>query len=402
MASTLPPFPLSQLLGSNPYLGIVATHGVAPTSGSTSYFQMMSRTVHVAQDDLKSIQLVYANWYAGDQTLPGAAATITAAIEDVTGIVAQVTFGGSVSGSVGIRRTLVSDPVSVRLPRGTQFWVRTYQQNTWGVVYASYQQNQLLGEGSIITASGGADTTMTAGAITTNGVGTGNIYAPVAIIGQTSRPSVLIIGDSRVHGDTTTFPIPSTDTSDSGMIAPCLYPSMAYITCGSSGDSASNTAGINGVRRRELNVYASHVICEMGVNDITTTASTVAGAIASLQTIQASMPDKPFYVTTLPPRCTSTDNFATLANQVQDPRNPNIIAFNDLIRSSFASYGFTGYFDYADLYMSARDSGLWIVNGTANAWTTDGTHPNWAGYQLAQSSGIVKPSMFVRSQLIPS
>ncbi|UEP18754.1 minor tail protein [Shewanella phage vB_Sb_QDWS] len=357
---------------------------------------MMSRTVHFAQDDMTSIQLAYANWFAGDQTLPGAASTVTAAIEYPAGTIRQVTFNGQAAGTIGIRQTLTSDVLDCRIPRGAKFWVRTYQTNTWGVCYSSYQQQQNLGEASIITATGGVDLTM-GGTITTNGIGTGNIYAPVAILGQTRRPSVFILGDSRVHGDTTTFPIPSIGTSDSGMIAPCLYPNIGYITCGSSGDSAANTATDNGVRRCDLALYATHVINEMGVNDITTDPTTVTSAFNNLQAINARFNGRPVWGTTLPPRCTSTDNFATLANQVQDARNPNIIAFNQRMRANWQSMGFAGYFDFADLYMSSRDSGLWIVNGTASAFTTDGTHPNFNGYQLARTSGIITSSMFVRS-----
>jgi hypothetical protein len=53
----------------------------------------------------------------------------------------------------------------------------------------------------------------------------------------------------------------------------------------------------------------------------------------------------------------------------------------------------TAYFDVADVVESARDSGLWSIDGTTKACTGDGIHETANCYMRIRNSGAVNASL---------
>lgn len=370
-----------------PYFGQVATHCYHPDTLNATKTQLMARSYHIASADISLIQLRYDNWYGFEQ-LPGGAATVTSSIEYPEGTLTQITFSGSATGNMADGGYVVSDRVPVAIPRGAAFWVRTYYQNAAGIIFKSKtnQTNNAFGEGLNYGASGIADQTMVSNF---SYVFWGNLYGPTAIIGLTNKPSVLILGDSRVAGTGDTL-APIAGTTEYGMISPSLFPNVAFINASMSGERVSTFITTH-ARRATLGVYCTHILCELGINDLTA-SRTAAQVLADHQTISGYFPGKRYYLTTIPPKSASTDSWATLEKQTPDATsNAQRISFNGTLRSALPSFA-TGYFECADVLESARNSGIWKVP----AYTADGLHPTSAGYQLVTDSNVIDDALIVR------
>lgn len=377
----------SSLLSTiTPYIGQVATHCFQPLTFSAGNVQQMSRSYHVAQVDLAVIQLVFPNWY-GAELAPGGAATITASVEYPVGVFTQVKFAGVAQGSIPNGRNLASDLTNVQIPAGAAFFVRSYCTNALGGVTTGYlnQTVQALGEAFNVGASGVVDQTM-GGTITQ--VAPGNLYGPIAILGLTTKPSVLIIGDSRSAGQDESAAGGSAGTTEVGQITRSLFPSIGFINCSNPGERAQLVAATNTLRCG-LSQFVTHVICQLGVNDVGN-SRTAAQALTDIQTIRAACQGRKFYQATILPVSSSTNSWATVAAQTTASYNAQRVTLNNLIRAN--PTGFSGYLETADPVESSRDSGLW----KAPAYTVDGVHGSTAGYQLIQNARVIDPALILR------
>jgi hypothetical protein len=110
----------------------------------------------------------------------------------------------------------------------------------------------------------------------------------------------------------------------------------------------------------------------LGTNDV---GRTLVQMQTDLTTIWTALSNRGMKVHagTIPPGTTSTDSWATTANQTKKATEATRVAFNDWIRTTPAPLA--GYVETADACETARNSGFWKVNGAANYATTDGTHP---------------------------
>lgn len=197
-----------------PYTGMVATRCVFPNNYllAANAKQTFSRVRHVATENLTTVQFVYCITQLNGSTTPavvetyaGASATVTAGFE-YNGVVTQVLFNGSPTGTVPVLGVLISDPITLPtpIPRGTTFYSRTWQNNSWGIVFANSMVavNNLSG----LNSSGEYFTfgqTVTDYTNTTTNPGTNaasGFFGPTAIISQTTRPTFMLVGDSRMYG----------------------------------------------------------------------------------------------------------------------------------------------------------------------------------------------------------
>ncbi|WP_189464899.1 SGNH/GDSL hydrolase family protein, partial [Mesorhizobium sp. M2D.F.Ca.ET.223.01.1.1] len=313
----------------------------------------------------------------------------------------QVKFSGSASAVIASGSSLLSDAVSVSIPNGASFWVRTFVNAVTAIVFCEGNTGfarRDLGNGEAYEYSASTTTDKTMGG-TVNDVGAASspIYVPTAIIAQTRKPSVLIIGDSRDWGFTDTLD----SSGDLGDIARSIGPAYGYINAGCAGDTFSALIAA-GTKRQALKQYVSHVIVGDAINALRSGGSgqnkTSATVLGELQTVLGMFSDKRCYTTTCGgPNPTSTDNFATTANQTVNANSAQITAYNDAIRASVANS--LGFFEIADQVESARNSGKWWVTGGANATTSDGLHSTQAGYLRIKNSGAVDPSRITRAGL---
>ncbi len=115
----------------------IATRCRQSNQTNAAYHSLMSRTVHLNQGSpVTALAVMWSNWYAsanGEFAGP-ADLTITASIEYPSNSFTQITFGGSTTGTFAGAANLISDAMSVTIPRGARFWIRSFVSTTLGGV----------------------------------------------------------------------------------------------------------------------------------------------------------------------------------------------------------------------------------------------------------------------------
>ena len=376
-----------------PYLGVVASRCAVPSSFASANKQLMARSKHIALDAITSLRLVYANWYVkntatiGENT-PGADTTYQAAIEYPSGTIAAIiTFGGSTTGVAADGATIVSDAASVNIPVGAAFFVRTFCTSTAGILYRNGTGSLNTVVGSTTSGEGWTFGVTTPNLVTTAGAlsnqQTGIYFGPTAIIGNTSRPTIFITGDSRENNGVA-YDTASDGFGLTGETNRSLGKVFATLNVGCASERVNtivNTPSLY-ARRLALIQYCTHVACGYGINDIIFDSRTAAQTLTDLQTLWSQFGGRPVYQRTLSPVSTSTDSWATTANQTTHANNAQRTSFNDSIR--FMPAGLSGIFDVADQVESMRNSGIWKAG-----YTSDGTHGNQTANLAIQASGVV-------------
>lgn len=371
--------------GLAPYTGLVATRGMMARDINATNRQSMSRTGHFATCPIASLRIQVPNWYISAhptlaETGTGSAMSVTASIEYPASTFTQVLFGGSASGSASNGATLTSDAVSVTIPEGAKFWVRIYRTSTTGILTNAQDVSggATIGDGFEMGVSGITDKTMS-GTVTA----ADNSMGPLAIIGTTTKPSVVVIGDSIGWGT-------GDDTGDAtgtlGIVTRSLGTRVAFSNLSMYADNCIKFLASNALRAAVF-PYASHMICQYGFNDIYDQAQSSANTLSRLASIWALFtalsPYKKVYQTTLTPNTSSTDSWATTGNQTAVSGNTNRVAVNTSIRTVPA--GLTGYFETANVLESSQDSGIWKAPGK----TADGIHPTTTGYTDVRNAAVV-------------
>lgn len=355
------------------------TRGMNNTATFGATTQVMARSRHYMRATYTGgIAIVIPTWWFKHSTLAevalGGTATVTAAIEDINGNFTQITWGGSATGTLPNNSNTLSDFVTPAIPitLGTPFFIRSYWQSANGALNndlgalsgsgdgTAWGRDEANGERYRWAASGISDQTM-GGSITSNAGSSG--WCPAAIVGRTSKPSLYLLGDSRVEGLTDWFNDASTDK---GSLPRCVGPHFPYINNGWSAMKPSDF--ITGhARQLELAAYCSHVICELGITELN--GSNLSTVLADLQTVYGYFPGKKIFQTTIPPITTSTDLWTTTGNQSNNgPIETDRESFNNGLRNGSVA-GLTGYFEFADLAESARDSGKWRVDQISAQFT---------------------------------
>lgn len=386
--------------GTGTYEGLIATRGGINTSITTTNTQVSSRSIHISRDAITALKVAFPAWYVRDtgpqtEITSGSDLTITASVEYPAGTFTQITFSGSATGTIPANTTLMSDYIPVAIPIGTQFYIRTYITGT-GIPYDRESTHsvtfQAFGTAFEQGTSGITDKTLS-GTITASGL----YYAPAAIIGFTSKPSFIILGDSKSegHGDVTTD-----STLDIGGPSRYIGGTYAYSNFGKDSDDALAFIQNQHTNRVALFRYASHLFCAYGRNDLASNGVDSEGLLRELHTIwdMGTLNRMKIYQTTIGPTTTSTDSWATIANQTVSSSSwsPTIdgyrITFNQKIRANYVAYGLKGYFDWATGIESSLESGLFYADGTA--YTTDGVHENSKGYKrIRDTANLLIPAI---------
>lgn len=366
-------------------IGLVAGPGRVCNARNTTFQQMMSRTKHFAYEDISSIQMVFANWFIDAASHPypeagsGADLVLHAAVEYPVGVFSELNFSGSATGVIPSGANLLNDPEPVAIPKGAEFWVRTYATCTAGVpcaynVSGDQQSTNTNAHQSRFAESGVVDVVM-GGAITSMSNSTGLAYGPVAIIGETNQPSFIIYGDSIALG--------AGDVADStvhmGAVARGIGSEYPYILAACGGDRLGNLL-LSNTRRIALADYCTHAVNQYGSNDIMSEQISHMTMLSRMDEFAKLLPDHSIYATTIVPRSTSTDSWTTTANQTPVASGAQRVYFNNAVRDGVP--GYVGYFEIADALETTRNSGIWKVTGAAFGYTYDGIHPSAAGYQL--------------------
>lgn len=423
-------------VNTRPEVSLVAKRVAAGTTGNSfataafptgSNVQSMTRLTHRSPVRGRAVEIVYTMVYNTSEQLPaGNGGTVRASVEYPSGV---LTPAYSADGKRDI--TLEAGGIGklyapgVEIPANANFWIRTRLSFTTSDAFPQ-SWGGISGNGdfaTVLTTAAGSDYTAT-----TSGQPAANssaAFAPslVTVIPEKPYPSVALIGDSITAntGDTTTDAINTIAGVLPGWALRALSsdgsgryrPRVPAVNLSISGELASNIATISKSSKRFALVDASgatHAFVALGTNDLNQ-GGTVASLQVNLLTIWGWLAHRGIkvYANTLVPLApTSTDTFATVANQTPSANDPNRVTYNNWLRDGAPvtsalvavaagtttagtlrvgqpGHPLTGYIELADAVESSRDSGKWQVG---MVMTASPLHPSTAGHQaMAAAAG---------------
>lgn len=312
-------------------------------------------------------------------------------VEYPSGTFTNVLFSGATSVTIpagagkGKDSYVLSDAISLTIPAGATYKVRTLKRSD-GTTKPTYVQCAAAHGGYAFSTAG----TATNQTHNSSFVGTtGYSYFPTAIANiPTSVPSVLLTGDSIVWGQG--------DTMDSlgrvGIVLKSIPATIAAAKVGIQGTNFSSWA--NYTFFQYLAQYATTVVCNYGTNQIAATGTTAASWLTSAQAFwsRSEFDGKKKIQCTITPHSTSTDAWITEANQTAYRTSPYVGNGDINAYITGLTCGADDYFDTA-AGLSGTDINKWWTDGTAI--TTDGLHPNAAGYNRVVAQGVITTSKLV-------
>lgn len=312
--------------------------------------------------------------------------TIAAAVENGATIVPFTFNGGATTAVVAAAGTAVvipdapksfgsqvttNDKYGVPIAR-SGFWMRTYVSITGtGIIPLNLGP---LANADALTTTSGANLT-TAGSGTVSGGSGSFMYGPTMVLGPSSSATKIVgvASDSIFDGYSDDF-----HSSYWGPVArAALDQGFPFVKLSRGGETASAFANASTrFLRHPYTAGVTHWIVEYGTNDqaLSSTAGVtqVKDRLSSIAYyLQSQTPGAKVYVATVPPRTSSTDAWATTANQtpLSGSQVTYLAALNQWIRS--APTPFAGVIDLEGACSSAQDSGLWAAGATS-----DGVHPS--------------------------
>lgn len=375
------------------------------------------RSSHLLCENTEYIRIVWVNFETGTTNKPTTSFTLNAAIDylpagGAINSVAPValTFGGKNTITVDRGGIAISDPLIGPFAKGDRLLVRSHVVLPTG---GRWPCGPVLNRGYEGAVDG--DATLTANHLISFPFTVVPAFTCCMIAGPTSdlTPTVAGIGDSIMDGAGD-----STGYQNDGFFMRAVGSSMGYLRISAPGERASNVAGFRGFAVRGLiAMNCRNVVCEYGTNDLGN--STLAQLKANLLAIWNlySRPGVRVFQTTIIPKTTSTDSWATIANQTptaneQDRKDLNVWlrAGAPLLNGVPVDAGTAGaviagvqghplyqVFDTAatcevnSLNVLTLNGGYWPVNGSANYPTSDGIHPSGAMH-TAMAGAIVTSS----------
>lgn len=400
LALSRPRSSLSVMAGSGDLVPVAAHSGCVGGIGTASYSPDALRTWSCTPFTLAVatpiVVLEFVNWSAAATDTDGPAAmTLRVGLENAAGVILPVKFQGADTISVPPGGTVRTDPIFVDGAAGDLFHPRvcctmasgtTYVYN--GVAYSS------RGWASSPVQDSSRSGTQWAG-------GANGAVVPSRILGKPAfgaAPRVVaIIGDSIAQGASH-----SLDQALGGFTLALKNQNVPSVKIAKGGETGVSFATIAASSRRlAACAGCTDAIVQYGTNDFAG-ASTLAQVQAALITVWQRLVRMGMSVrqTTITPRTTSTDSWATTTNQtpvagftvgakreqfnewVRD--GAPILAgvavatgsnAGGTLRAGTTGHPLVGYIEVADAVESARNSGLWKVTGSANGWTSDGIHP---------------------------
>lgn len=357
----------------------------------TTNKELMGRTTHIARSTVTSLKVMTSNFFRSTvgkgEPGSGATATISASVEYPSGTCTQILFSGSADGSIPDVDVLVSDYATVSIPNGATFWIRQFWRSTAGTIYTTTPQ--FAGDQLKLAVSGLANQTLSCDAIT--GGSTTALHLPIAIIAQTTSPTICVIGDSLVFGLGGNL----TANGDRGLITQTTGPLFGYSNLAVYGEASNNFVS-DSTQRQKVFPYCSHAIINFGLNDFVN-SRTVAHLKSSLTTIYGMFAGSvTVFQTTLTPLAATSDGCSTQGGQTSGFVAQRTEFNDDLRDASFGPNG--GYFEVADeVEEPPQNSGFWI---TSPQYSSDCTHLNTTGYAAVATSGAIDTSRITLPYLL--
>ena len=319
----------------------------------------------------------------------GGTTTFTASVEYVSGVRQQVLFSGVASGVAAPGTIKDSDSINIAVSAADGgFYFNSHLANASGIPRSlATIGSSDLGDGAVFSATTTPDLTMSG----TVAFSSGYTYRPCAIVGMTKLKSVIFLDDSIGKGQ---GPAGPDFLGNNGIIERFVGAEFPHINCSSPGAKAqdlSNMAAGSGFG--VLWQYNRVAQLGAGTNDIFLGARTGAQVSTDTATLAGKLRAiglKVFSRTCLP-QTTSTDTWATIANQTVKAQEAQRVALNTLLRSGSVT-GVQAVWDITREVESGFDSGLWLPN-----FSVDGIHPSWSASEAVRNSGRISISAFRRS-----
>lgn len=384
--------------------GFSGTKGRLVTSSTNTAFA--SQTLHVLSTPATEYRLmVMGAWYVtntGEANLPNTYTIEKLAISDNT-TQTPVTFNGSRSLVVGYNDYYMSDPFTLSaaagirlkiksqgfvttsgdsLPQAVPAWTNASDTNAYNARFYTFDP-----------AVGTVDIDVNPGYVVKPSGATAQKYSlPLILVGNPIAPSVSlgIFGDSLTFGYNEDIIVGvSAYTQPNLGMGP--YSRGTAATDGISNSIPSIISGVHsefgtnfmnaGDRRKSILPFVNGVHVAYGTNDLGTNGTgTVSGIQSMLATIAGQVRAVPniskVWVSNLQPQTTSTDNFATTANQT--PKTGwEAGGKRDQINAWLATQNgstFNGVADVATAVSDTTRPEVWKATGTARQWTDEGQH----------------------------
>jgi hypothetical protein len=383
---------VSALQGGTP----IANESAWPDGSWTNVYGQNTRKRYIAVRPTGFVRIVYAACGGLNDGIPTAPFVIRASIEPTNGVTrTQITFNnGRLEGIVQPGGILCSDPVFANIAAGQQFWIWTYGSSPNQYFYSPIFATQIAwGEGCDAAANAAnSDKTPGTTTLTANNV---SHFSPIAVIGDAGvgYPFVGHFGDSIGAG---LGDYDNISNNGRGFLRRAMNNTIPFINLCVSGDTLANTHQI----RFGLYNGCTDVICQMGVNDLVggaTIATVEANMVSTWQNL--GIFGSRVWQTTITPKTSSTDSWATTVNQTPFANDANRQAVNNWIRAGApvnasltpvaigtigalvagsSGHPLTGYFETADKVETSRNSGIWQV-GLVYVTDGNGIHPDSAG-----------------------
>ena len=353
---------------------------------------------------INDISLVYQNYngIGGNPTGPinGSMPTwstnmsplnIQCAVEYPDGVIHVCTFNCGATNAICNTNSIVqTDALTIGIPPNTPFWVRTFisaaiQPGGWfessqdssladAYKYPTYQNYSAVGSNDI-TFANLINTNHSFGYLGAAGLSY-YTYEPSAIIGSGQPAAVGFFGDS--ISTYSSYLGAGHSSPLEGFIYAGISTNLPVVGMNQYGDKMSyNLTNINSRLLIALK-SCDRVINQLGINDFSAVSGVFSVMTNRYTTFWNMLATNGLKVwqTTLSPATYSSDNWATTGNQTIEY---DVTAINNWIRS--CPPPLSGYIEVADTVMTARNSGIWKVNGVAQGYTYDGLHPATNGVQ---------------------
>jgi lysophospholipase L1-like esterase len=381
---------------------LAAAPALLPVANKTEYPSIYSdgasasatyRTRHFVLSDVAvgALQLRFSNRIApvGGEAAPPDTVTFKAAIEYGEATYPVTVLNARTWALAGGAEAL-SDPVAVRMPAGSSFYVREYVEvDTVGKKWPT--ANVLL---QLAAGEGIFDAVDEVDAVTVPGTAAVAWVGPTAIVAPLSagRPVVAVLGDSVAAGIGDT---PQADTYGVGWLARAFSNDVSLVKIAITGSTAGSWGTLTGSyyrRQHLLNCGATHVVCQLGQNDTLDAGLSVAQIKAKLNLLwdQLYALGLPVIQCTFTPKTSSSDSWATLVNQTVPATNTNRQEINTWVRT-LPHAAITDVWDVAAVVEDRTGgsyTGKWRVDGGVWVYTTDtlGQHQSAYAHRMSAAA----------------
>lgn len=361
---------------------VAGTHAGYPDKGHSAIADALRASIrvpHIIATDIEEIAFVIGT--SGKAT---SGYTAHGIIYDNLGNKYPITSNGSASIRVDALGIVKTDFIKLKLKKDTTIhsvWCLDLDVagSAPAYIWLNQENGSGIGKNQDWTLTGVLPTFATTPSDTTTSNGYG--YSPIAVLGKTVRQNVVsldLIGDSILDGVGENQPTYSSSIRTrmaNGYIERGLKNLIGFSNWGVSNEFLNQftpTPNAEWVYRKRLFDFIpfNAAIIEYPINDIKSGAAITAirTNMNALITFLKSKGVNTIFLCTVTPVTTSTDTWATTANQTVTSAEAVRVQHNTDVRTGY--YDVSGYFEAADKAETARNSGIWPAG-----YTQDGIHP---------------------------